>query len=170
MLPTVILFGHHKDKRIPALLLHMLITRCKVTLLQRGGIYTGGVGAPVFVIDTPRLMLTNKEGCLVILKENRDLKKLAMPPDTTTVFSVEKPLPKKLIQLSPKGIACGGQEGSLGFSSMTEGKSMVALQRCMVNCFGDTVEPMELSLPTTTRTDPYALLATSAALCWLNQI
>ncbi len=168
MLPTVILFGNEKDKSITKPLFRTLSDRYRVTLLEKNRILTKGGGAPVLLIDTPELTLRQNECCLVLLKRHRNLKRLCVPPHTTTVFSVEKPLPKKLIGLCPQGIACGGHEGSLSFSSITPERSMISLQRRMTDCFGSVIEPMEIAVKTD-RADPYAVLASVAAALWLHQ-
>ena len=138
--------GHRTDKEMENLIKNRLSKNYTITYINRESFSKTGNGYNLIVLDSDNPSI-NVNGGILLMKENGIIPE-NIPQDTTAIINADNATQLKAIQKRGiRAVTCGtSTTATISFSSETEEKLTVSLNRGITALSGRTIEPLEFPL------------------------
>lgn len=138
--------GNKKDTEMEELIKNRLSKSYTVTYISRSGFSKSGSGYNLIVLDSDKPAI-NVDGSILLMKENGTVPE-NLPTDITAIINADNETQLKAVQ--KKGIrtvTCGtSTTATISFSSETEERLTISLNRGITALSGKAIEPLEFPL------------------------
>lgn len=138
--------GNSEDTEMEKLIKNRLARNYTVTYINHDSFTESGKGYNLIVMDS-RSPLINARGGVLLMKEDGDVPK-ELPADITAIINADnKTQLESAMQQGIRTITCGlGTTATISFSSETEEKLTVSLNRGITALSGKNIEPLEIPI------------------------
>lgn len=138
--------GNAKDAEMEKLIKNRLARNYTVTYINRDRFYEAGNGYNLIVMDSLRPSI-NARGGVLLMKEDGDVP-CKLPADITAIVNADnKSQLESALKQGIRTITCGlSSTATISFSSETEEKLTVSLNRGITALSGKIIEPLEIPL------------------------
>lgn len=138
--------GNEKDTEIEKLIKNRLAKNYTVTYINHDCFSESGKGYNLIVMDS-RNPSINAKGGVLLMKEDGNVPR-ELPSDITAIVNADnKTQLESVLKHGIRTITCGiGSTATISFSSETEEKLTVSLNRGITALSGKTIEPLEIPL------------------------
>lgn len=138
--------GNKKDKEMESLIKNRLSKSYTITYINRDSFTKSGSGYNLIVLDSDKPTI-NVSGSILLMKENGIVPE-KLPADITAIVNADNKVQlKSALRQGIRTITCGTSATStISFSSETEEKLTISLNRCITALSGKVIEPLELPI------------------------
>lgn len=169
----IVFYHEYNDKQFLSLTLKNLSAHYSVTMTGENTVITTGSGADLFIhesiglqtVQSPDTILVFSEHCVPSKPLNIDASVICIASSSNT------DLLKMLADTHARVITCGmSGKDTVTYSSKSDYAISISLQREMLNCTGQIIEPLELVFSLEEHYRSYELLTYAAILILLGVI
>ena len=169
----IVFYHEHNDKHFLSLMLKNLSAQYSVTMTGESTVLTAGSGADLFIHESIGLQTIQSPDTILIFSEHCiPSKPLSIDASAICIASSgNTDLLKTLSNTHARVITCGmSRKDTITCSSKSDYAISISLQREMLNCAGQTIEPFEFVFSLEEHYRSYELLAYAAILILLGII
>lgn len=159
---TVLLAGNPTEAALGRFLFENLSKHYSVSYFSPKNYLQKGMGENLLLFEVGQVAECQLSPCIVVLKPNCAIE-IEDCFEKNTVFilqSEQERYLKSLQRLNFRTITCGAsQKDTVTFSSKSEDKIVISLQRPITNLTGENIEPMEIPLKRASLDEDFAWMA-----------
>ena len=169
----IVFYHEYNEKQLLSLILKNLSAQYAITMTGENAIITTGSGEELFIHESVGLQTIQSPDTILVFSEHCiPAKPLQIDPSAICIASSgNTDLLKMLASTHARVITCGmSGKDTVTYSSKSDYALSISLQREILNCTGQTIEPLELVFSLEEHYHSYELLTYAAILILLGVI